>query len=205
MAKIPVWYNPSIIGETGFQTLQNAILPYVNESGQVEGSANLRTGDEQFSGYDPSTIQPPSSLASEKRKMYLSKERAQRALAAISRMRSATGQPLSLYPQAKKVMKYDDAGNPIYSSIDPDTAGLKYLTDSISQLEKLGAPGGAMTRRQYLALLDNSKAMQNSQAARDAGEYAELAKQFLNVEGTKPTSTVAGRTIFGTSNKKLFG
>lgn len=205
MAKIPDWYKPGTVGETGFLTMQNALLPYLNTQGQVEGSANLRVGDESFLSYDPSTIRPPSDLSSERRRMYLSRERAERALAAIARMRTATGMPISKYPSEDKIIKYDDAGNPVRSSFNADSAGLRYLTDSINQMKRFGAAGGAMTRRDYLNFLDATKAMQNSQAASEAGQYAELAKQFTNIEGTKPTSTVSGRTIFGKASNKLFG
>lgn len=205
MAQIPSWYKPNTQGETGFLTLQNALLPYLNEQGQIEGTANLRTGDDTFKDYDPSSIRPPSSLSSDRRKMYLSRERAERALAAIARMQSATGEPLSKNPSTKQVLRYDAAGNPVYASVTPDSAGLRFLTDSIKQMKQYGASGGAMSRRDYLNFLDATKAMQSSQAASDAGDFYQLARQFTNVEGSKPTSSVGGRTIFGKASSKLFG
>lgn len=205
MAKLPAWYKPNTVGETGFLTVQNALLPYLSEENQVAGTTNLYSGDEAFNTYDASTLKPPSSLVPGSKKMYLSKERADRALAAIARMRNAAGMPTSTYPSENAVRKYDTAGNPIYASVNPDTSGLRYLTDSIKQMKKYGANGGAMTRKNYLLFLDSIKALQNSQAAQSAGEYSELARQFTSVEGAKPTSNVAGRTVFGKASTKLFG
>lgn len=205
MAKIPSWYKPDIVGETGVVTAKNSLLPYLNAEGQIASATDLYTQDETFNTYDSSTLPPPSSLSPDKRKMYLSKERAERALAAIARMRNASGMMNSKNPAQGTLIKYDDAGNPVFSSVNPDTAGLRYLTDSIRQMQKLGANGGAMSRKNYLAFLDSTKALQNSTAAQEAGEYADLAKRFTNVEGTKPTSSISGRTIFGKASNKLFG
>lgn len=180
---VPSWYLPNTKGSTAFSSLQNALLPYMDNPSQIAASANLSSGDPTFVSYEPYNLPKPPSTVPERKKQYLSRERAERSLSAINRMMSISG-------------------------ITTETPGIRYLKDTINTLRQYGAPGGAMSRKQYLDFTKAMSAMRNSQAAQDAEEYATLANYATGMdeqEAPITTRTVSGKTVFGTPNKKLFG
>lgn len=183
--KPPTWYLPTAQGNSELAAIQNALLPYLSPSGKISAAVNLTTGDPTtFGGYNPADLSVPTSTNSIIRGQYLSTERADRALSAINRMRSLTG-------------------------TTDESAGYRYLVDTINLLKKYGGPGRGMSRENYRQFRAGVDALKNSAGAENADGYQTLANYFTdtNIPGVgdlKPSAIYNGRQVYGNANKKLF-
>lgn len=195
------WSDQALTGSedaTSFLRIANALLPYLSSPDQ-ESTAVFLGSDasglfKNYLGLNRPTQRgpfvPQTPNADDSRRGFLSSRRAQDAIRRLEQMRQTAG------------LTEDQLG-----------PGYRFLTQAINLLGQFGINAKAgeqgMTRAEYANLQSQLNALtEQARSDKSLAPYAELATKFINptVFGEfMPTRTLGSQTVFGQSNRRLFG